>query len=1109
MTRTPGALDERSDRVGRTIARPKLAARINGALQSGNVILTAGAGFGKTTILEQALADRSTPVAWISCTDRERGPGILVNEIIDTISRAVPGTTDAMAERLATGIEPIDPPAAMRELIAELSGLLVEPLVLVIDDAEHLDGADRSLRLVAQMMRAQVPRLHLAVSTRRSLGLRVAKLRAGGLLLELSARDLVFEATECEQALALRTSVDPSPLQVEAVMQATEGWPLGVGLVAAQGAHAVGAENASQPISLSSTPEVRSYLSEEILDSLEPELRAGAIDASVPRRVSPEVAEALGLPEDFPERLERAGMLIRRHGGGDGFSYHPLLREFLGDQARAELAPGELRRLHATVAPAVAAGGDRISAIEHWLEAESWVEAVDCIQRDGRLLVKANPALLRGWIARLPEQFAERPAIRALVGQMDWLAGDNANAITELQAAVRGFREQPNPPADWLARSVLADALFATGRVNELDEVVRGWDDPAAEGAGALAPATVAYAAVVFAAYARPEESDQLASGARAHPGAAFLEPLEALRLAFRDAPRGELDPIIERLEAADRDMERFDPLTRRAHVLGMTAGITCERGHPERALRLWQTIREMSGGGVLPGLLDATHTWCAVLHAQAGRLAEAEAELSLYRGRETGYWNFVVNLAPVVIASLRGDAVETVAAAERALASMEDGPISFQCWVAGDLVPPLVAVGHPGRAGEAIEWGLEQLNRELPGPMGMLPRSRLLGLRAWLRHLDGDPRGSDADLRECFTEAGDAVRFTLRREWSRLEPLIWDALERETLDPELVFEQISRALPEGVQLVPFLDHPNPAARRAALEPAVRSGDPDAVGKLRRLADEPDSEFAPAASNALDRLARSMPALGFEVLGGFAVRRGSWRATESDWARPIDARLVRFLLVNGGQPIPEDLIFEALWPGRDANGARRSLQVAVSRARQVLDAPGSDGSVIESGGQSYRLAIEDEHQVDANRFSAAAEAALASEGEERLPLLERAHSLWPGEPLPEERYAEWATSYRERLIDQYIAVLTGLIQLHERSGEHARSADIARELVDLDQLNEEGHRALMTAYARTGRRGHALRQYLECRRALVDALGVEPAEETSRLQARILAGEPL
>jgi DNA-binding SARP family transcriptional activator len=66
---------------------------------------------------------------------------------------------------------------------------------------------------------------------------------------------------------------------------------------------------------------------------------------------------------------------------------------------------------------------------------------------------------------------------------------------------------------------------------------------------------------------------------------------------------------------------------------------------------------------------------------------------------------------------------------------------------------------------------------------------------------------------------------------------------------------------------------------------------------------------------------------------------------------------------------------------------------------------------------------------------------------------------------------------------------------------------VARELVDLDPLNERGHRALMTAYARTGRRGHALRQFLECRRALVDSLGIEPAAATSALQARILAGE--
>ena len=69
------------------------------------------------------------------------------------------------------------------------------------------------------------------------------------------------------------------------------------------------------------------------------------------------------------------------------------------------------------------------------------------------------------------------------------------------------------------------------------------------------------------------------------------------------------------------------------------------------------------------------------------------------------------------------------------------------------------------------------------------------------------------------------------------------------------------------------------------------------------------------------------------------------------------------------------------------------------------------------------------------------------------------------------------------------------------------AADVARRLVELDPVNEAAHRQLIVAYARAGKRGHALRQYLACRRALVEELGVEPGEETAALQRRVLAGE--
>jgi DNA-binding SARP family transcriptional activator len=86
-------------------------------------------------------------------------------------------------------------------------------------------------------------------------------------------------------------------------------------------------------------------------------------------------------------------------------------------------------------------------------------------------------------------------------------------------------------------------------------------------------------------------------------------------------------------------------------------------------------------------------------------------------------------------------------------------------------------------------------------------------------------------------------------------------------------------------------------------------------------------------------------------------------------------------------------------------------------------------------------------------------------------------------------------------------VLGALVAESEAAGRHPDAIRFAQALLVVDPLDEGAHRRLMVAYARTGRTSHALRQFLECRHALVTQLGVEPSSETSRLQARILAGE--
>src|SRR5207302_3671769 len=136
-------------------------------------------------------------------------------------------------------------------------------------------------------------------------------------------------------------------------------------------------------------------------------------------------------------------------------------------------------------------------------------------------------------------------------------------------------------------------------------------------------------------------------------------------------------------------------------------------------------------------------------------------------------------------------------------------------------------------------------------------------------------------------------------------------------------------------------------------------------------------------------------------------------------------RLIRLLLCRGGGPVLEDELIEAFWPDKPPSSARRSVQVAVSAARAVLDPPGLRHSRLVCSERTYRLSLREGDTVDADEFERAATTALVADGRIQPTALRAAAALWAGEPLPEERYAEWATAWRERLIDRYGEVLAG------------------------------------------------------------------------------------
>ncbi|HEX6713058.1 MAG TPA: BTAD domain-containing putative transcriptional regulator [Thermoleophilaceae bacterium] len=1082
------------------IARPALARTLGEALEQGSVILVAGPGYGKTTALDEALQGAGLRSVWVPCGQAAGDAGRLLLTIVNGIARSVPGAADVLAERLATGAEPLDVVAGTSALLGELDRLLVERLVIVFDDAEELDGHDQARALVDQLLASRGDLLSVAIAARRPLPLKLSKLRAAGVLTELDSAQLSLTAAETEELLRLRHGRAVAEDEVEAVLTFTEGWPMGVALTALTDAPEPRERAVPQA-------ELFRYLAEEVLDALEPDMRLALVDSSVPAVLTAAMADALGLPQGFVAQVEQLGLFLRPVGSGD-YVYHPLFRAFLHEQLADLRSLDEQQDLHARAAASLVAAGRKIEAVEHFIAAADYDQALAVIGKNARELLRAAPDTVSAWLARLPLRMRGEPIYLLLEARHQWGMGRHESAVGPLRAAVSGFRIARNRQGEWLARLLLADTLISIGGYSfeEVAGLTEGWET----GPGA-AVATAWYQVIALTALGRLDEADALAERLRSDPRTSVpFRSLDDVARVGSEPAAGRARDTLEHLQDTVAELERGDAHGRLPYALAMVVLVLRDLGERDAALAWLDRCESEAERAGMGFVARDSQLQRASLLAQQGDLSRAELELARAGPRRGAGWRGVHRgEAEAHVASLRGDSAEAVAGAQRALERVAPGPVCYRVWCATEMAPVLAQNGATELARDAVDNAVAALDERFPREHGRMHRARLLATRAYLEHSAGDLEASSESVCWAFEEAGDEADQLVRAHWPALQPALWQALATGALAADRVLGPMQRAFPNGEALVAMVDHPDPGVRREALATALAANHPSVLARLTELSKDKDEQVAAAAGATQERLRATPPPLRFELLGGFRVRRGGWELDDAAWERPMASRIVRFLLLQDESAVPEDALFEAFWPDRPADAARQHLAVAVSRARKVLDLPGTEGSIIDAKERTYRLRLRERDSVDSGEFRKAAAAALEERGGSRRAALERAAALWTGEPLPEDRYAPWSFTWRERLAETYSHVLNALVESYEQSGDNHDALRAATSLLELDPLNEAAHRRLMLAYARTGRTSHALRQYLECRRSLVTELGVEPSAETSQLQARILAGDQI
>lgn len=255
-----------------------------------------------------------------------------------------------------------------------------------------------------------------------------------------------------------------------------------------------------------------------------------------------------------------------------------------------------------------------------------------------------------------------------------------------------------------------------------------------------------------------------------------------------------------------------------------------------------------------------------------------------------------------------------------------------------------------------------------------------------------------------------------------------------------------------------------------------------------------------------------MVGLNIELLG--SLRLAVHGQTAPNFAYTKVAALLAYLAIEPG-PHARDTLAALLWPDSCDEAARRSLRVALTHLRRVIDDPHAEMAMLLVTRDTIAFNTNASYSLDIVQFAqhlgalqqhAEAPHMLCAACAEQLT---RAVRLYRGTFIADLRlndsdtFEEWARLHRERLHRQIVDALGMLFAYHEQHGNDAMAHQYAWRLIELEPWDEAAHRCLMRVMFRRGQSGAALTQYKRCSRILADEFGIAPTTETTALYESI------
>ncbi|MBN1937421.1 MAG: AAA family ATPase [Anaerolineae bacterium] len=408
------------------VSRAHLLARLSAGLERKCVLVSAPAGFGKTTLVRSWLSQCDCSIAWLALDESDNDPVRFLRYVIAALQAVLPDL-DKMADDQPSSATAPALNRALAVLINEIAAFGVQdtpPLVIVLDDYHTIQTAAIHDEL-AFLLDHLPTHMHVVLITRADPPLPLSRLRARNQLCEIRMNDLRFTSAEAAAFLNQVMGLHLAAEDVQALEARTEGWVVGLQM-AALALQSVGVPSSGQGASdfvqafAGSNRYVLDYLMEEVVERQADDVQVFLMRTAVLDRLTGSLCDALRGEfsaeqpgQEMLERLERANLFIMPLDyQKEWYRYHSLFADLLRQRLRRN-EPALALELHRRASRWHAQNGLIEEAIVHALKGEDMEQAALLIEQAAEaILMRSELVTLKTWFDALPQAVVrQRPLL--------------------------------------------------------------------------------------------------------------------------------------------------------------------------------------------------------------------------------------------------------------------------------------------------------------------------------------------------------------------------------------------------------------------------------------------------------------------------------------------------------------------------------------------------------------------------------------------------------------------------------------------------------------------------------------------------------------------------